>query len=216
MNKHQFINLLRTALEDRNIKNIDEIISDYNNHLNESISAGNSESQSVKSLGDIESIANDYGTYQEKHKNKRMFKIITSSIYAIPMLILLYATSILFIVCTFASWALGIYFIFQLSTFAFIPILNTGINILYGALFISFSFFLFSVSIKFFSISKSLTMQFYVKNNLRIGRYSIHGVYTKLFNLSLTSTLMLFVLTFIVSVIVTGDWEFWHYWNWFD
>jgi uncharacterized membrane protein len=216
MTKNQFINTLRIALENRKVKDIDEIISDYINHVDESIATGISESQSVKALGDIESIANDYGTYQKIHKNKRMFEIITSSTYAIPMLILLYATSILFMISTIASWSLGIYFIFQISTFSFIPTLMNGINLLYGALFISFSFYLFSVSIKFFSFSKNMAMQFYVKKDLRIGRYTIKGVYTKLFNLSLIITLILFALTFIISVIVTGEWEFWHYWQWFD
>lgn len=216
MTKNQFINTLRIALKNRKVKDIDEIISDYINHVDESIATGISESQSVKALGDIKSIANDYGKYQKIHKNKRMFEIITSSTYAIPMLILLYATSILFMISTIASWALGIYFIFQISTFSFIPTLMNGINLLYGALFISFSFYLFSVSIKFFSFSKNMAMQFYVKKDLRIGRYTIKGVYTKLFNLSLIITLILFALTFIISVIVTGEWEFWHYWQWFD
>jgi len=216
MTKDHFINTLKLALQDRKVKDIDEIINDYLDHVDESVASGISESQSVKALGDIESIANDYGTYQKMHKNKRMFEIITSSTYAIPMLILLYASSILFMISTLVSWSLGIYFIFNITTFSFIPVLIPGINILYGALFIAFSFYLFSVSVKLFSFSKSMVMQFFVKKNLRIGHYVLKGIYTKLFNISLIITFILLILSFIISVIVTGEWEFWHYWQWFD
>ncbi|QWB95185.1 hypothetical protein KHQ89_04235 [Mycoplasmatota bacterium] len=150
------------------------------------------------------------------HKNKRMFEIITSSTYAVPMLLLLYASSILFMISTLVSWSLGVYFIFNITTFSFIPVLIPGINILYGALFIAFSFYLFSVSVKLFSFSKSMVMQFFVKKNLRIGHYVLKGIYTKLFNISLIITFILLILSFIISVIVTGEWEFWHYWQWFD
>lgn len=215
MTKKEFIDTLNIELQKRKVKDIKEILNDYATHIDDAITSGISESQSVVSLGNIESIANDYGTYQKLHKNKRMYNIITSS-YALPVLILIYATSILFMVSTFVSWSLGIYYIFQLSTFSFLPTIISGMHIVYGLLFISFSLFLFSVSIKFFSFAKSMFKQFYVKKDLRIGQYKTKNIYTKLMYISLLTTSVILILTFIVSVIITGQWEFWHYWRWFD
>lgn len=216
MNKETFLSLLEDSLNKRNIHDVEEVIFEYKMHIEESLSKGVSEEQIVKSLGDVYSISDDYGQYQKQRKNRRLFDIITSSIYAIPLLIILYAISIVFFASSLVSWSLGIYYIFQLSTFTFLPTLLTGINFVYGFMFIAFSFLLFSIAMKSWAFSKGMSKQYYVKSQIRIGQYYVSHFYSKLFKISLYGFSILFILSLVISMIVSKSWGFWHEWHWFD
>lgn len=216
MTKNTFLTNLERALKKLHVDHIQEILNDYAMHIQEATTSGISEIQAVKSLGDVDSIAQDYYSYQTIHKNNRIFELITSSSYAIPMLIMFYGFAVLFFASTLVSWSLGIYYIFQLDTFAFLPSLMPGINFIFGFMFISFSLTLFSISIKLFVFSKHITKQFFVKKTLRIGNYKTHPIYSKILLYSSLLTISILVISYITSVIITGQWEFWHHWQWFE
>lgn len=216
MNKLQFLETLRNGLKKEKIHDIDDILLDYEAHISEELKLGLFEENIIKSLGNIEDIINDYALYEHTHKNKRLFELITSSTLGLPSLILIYGLFILFFTSSIVSWSIGIYYLFQLSTFSFMPSLVFGINFLYSFMFIAFSFFLFSIGMKSFAFAKSMVKQYFVKKRIRIGTYELRHVYQKLFIYSLIATIILFIVTYVVSIIVSGSWGFWHYWQWFD
>jgi cytoskeletal protein RodZ len=62
----------------------------------------------------------------------------------------------------------------------------------------------------------SMTKQYIVKQTIRIGDFVIPKIYQNIFKISLISFMILFVVTFIVSVISAGTIQYWHEWQWFS
>lgn len=215
MNKEQFINNLKQGLRKHNIKDVDDIINDYENYFDEQLLIGKSEVEISNKLGNLDSIISDYAESSTKTKTK-WFDLVTVGFVAIPLLIILYGLLVIFIGGALASWAVAVYYLFRLDSLAFMPPIPVGVHLLYVLLMLVWAVFFFSLSIRFAATIKSMTTQFVVKQSIRIGNYSIKKVYTKLFNYSLIIGVSLLVVVYLISSIVTKNFEFWHVWNWFS
>ncbi len=64
MNKKNYFKILRDELKRRNVKNIDDIIDDYEDLIYQKMKEGMSEEEAVRELGSIEELANSYGEAQ--------------------------------------------------------------------------------------------------------------------------------------------------------
>jgi hypothetical protein len=89
-------------------------------------------------------------------------------------------------------------------------------KIFYVLLALSASVLMFSFSVRYYGMLNSMTKQYIVKQTIRIGDYLIPKIYQNIFKISLISFIVLFVVTFIVSVISAGSIQYWHEWQWFS
>lgn len=215
MTKDQFLETLKQGLKKHNIKDVDDIVSDYQDYFVQQLALGKSESDIAAKLGDIKGIIQDYIESGTSAK-KRWFDLVTVGFVAIPILIIMYGLLVVFMGATLATWAIGIYYLFRLDTLSFMPEIPLGVHLLYVLLMLTWSIFFFSLSIRFAATTKSMTTQYLVKQAIRIGDYEIKKIYIKLFNCSLIIGLILFVVVYIISAIVAKDFQYWHVWNWFN
>lgn len=215
MNKTTFIEQLKQGLKKHNINDIDDIVSDYENYFVEQLKNGKSEEDISFRLGDVKSIIRDYAE-SSSASNKRWFDLVTIGFVAIPVIIMLYGVLIVFIGSTVATWAIAIYYLFRLETFSFMPMIPMGVHLIYVLLMLCWSVFFFTLSVRMAKTLKSMTMQYLVKQTIRIGEYHIKPIYVKLFNYSLMIGLGLFVVGYAVSAFVAKSFEYWHVWGWFQ
>ncbi|MFA5526708.1 MAG: DUF1700 domain-containing protein [Acholeplasmataceae bacterium] len=214
MTKDQFIDALRQGLKKHHVTDIDDIIEDYEDYYREQQALGKSEQEIAHRLGDIKRIIADYGT--TKTHQKRWFDIVAISFLALPLLIILYGLLITFIASSVTTWAIAIYYLFNVSTFEFMPSIPTGIHLGYVVWMLATSVFFLSLSIRFVATLKSMTQQYMVKQTIRIGDYHIKPIFQKLFIYSMIISLVVLVIVFILSVIHAQSFEFWHAWGWFQ
>ncbi|MFV0424588.1 MAG: DUF1700 domain-containing protein [Bacilli bacterium] len=81
MNKKEYLRILKQELKDRNIKNIDDIIEDYDDLIYQKMQAGKSEEEAVKDLGPVVALANSYGKSQVVYSEKDAMKFILLQIF---------------------------------------------------------------------------------------------------------------------------------------
>ena len=215
MNKITFMETLKQGLKKHNIKDIDEIMDDYEVYFINQEKQGRSEEEATLRLGDLKSIIGDY-VESPKGNRRQWFDLVTIGFIAIPMLILLYGVLATFIGGSIASWAISIYYLFQVNSFSFMPDIPFGVHFLYIVTMLTWSVFFFCLSVRFAATLKSMTMQYLVKQSIRIGDYQIKDIYVKLFKYSLLIGTLLLVLTYAVSALVAKDFQYWHVWGWFN
>lgn len=214
MNKEQFITALRTGLKKHNIKDIDDILLEYEDYFRIQRELGKTEDDIAKRLGDITSIVDDYASSGSSHK-KRWFDLVTISFVAIPLLILLYGVLIVFVGSAIASWGIAIYYLFGLDTLSFMPHIPVGVHLIYVLLMLEWTVFFFSISVRFGAMLKAMTMQYVVKQSIRIGEYQIKRIYHTLLKYSLMIGVTVFVIGYMISALIAQDWQYWHVWGWF-
>ena len=215
MTKDQFIDALRQGLKKHNIKDVDDIIRDYEDYFKEQLSLGKKESEISLKLGDLKSIINDYAESSSNTK-KKWFDLVTVGFIAIPLLIILYGLLISFFGGALATWGIAIYYLFRLDSLSFMPHIPTGVHLIYVLMMLAWSIFFFSLSIRFAATIKSMTTQYVVKQTIRIGDYHIKDIYIKLFNYSLIIGSSLFVIGYAISALIAKDFQYWHVWDWFN
>lgn len=214
MNKITFMEALKQGLKKYNVKDIDEILEDYEDYFYHQIKQGRSEEETALKLGDVNKIIEDYKSSTEGKKRK-WFDLVSISFIAIPLLVSLYGLLVVFIASALAFWATAIYYLFQLDTFLFMPAIPIGVHLLYVITLLAWAVFFFSLSVRFAKQIKSMTMQYLVKQTIRIGDYQVKSIYTKMFKYGLATSILMLVLTYIISVIIAKDFQFWHVWEWF-
>jgi hypothetical protein len=75
---------------------------------------------------------------------------------------------------------------------------------------------MFSFSVRFYGILKSMTKQYVVKQSIRIGEYKQSPIYIKIFNMSFWMMIALLFVTYAVSALVAKSFQYWHVWGWFQ
>jgi uncharacterized membrane protein len=215
MNKKTFIETLRRGLKNKGIKDIDDILEDYETYFYNQLQSGKSEDEIANRLGDINKIIDDYKTSFEGKRNQ-WFDYVSIGFIAVPMLIILYGLLIIFIGTIITTWAIAIYYLFQINTFSFLPTIPLGVHLLYVLTFLSFSLLFFSLSVHFFVHLKSMTTQYLVRQSIRIGYYQVKSIYRNILKYSAIISTISILLTYIVSAILAQDLQYWHVWNWFN
>lgn len=92
MNKRQFIERLENELIENDVKNIKDILNEYENHFEEGKKVGKSEEEICESLGSPEMIANEYTNKAEKEleikkARKNFEKIVAIALCCIVLII---------------------------------------------------------------------------------------------------------------------------------
>ena len=94
MTKKQFIKILENELVENGVKNIKEVLNEYENHFEEGKIAGKSEDEISQSLGSPEMIASEYTNSVEKNleikkTGKNFEKILAITICSVVLVIAL-------------------------------------------------------------------------------------------------------------------------------
>jgi uncharacterized membrane protein len=215
MNKKTFTETLRRGLKNNGIKDMNDILEDYEAYFYNQLQLGKNEDEIANRLGDVKKIIDDYKNSSERKKNQ-WFDYVSVGFIAVPMLVMLYGLLFIFVGTIISSWAIAIYYLFQLNSFSFMPAIPLGVHLLYVLTFLAFSAFFFSLSVRFFAHLKSMTTQYIVKQSIRIGYYQVRSIYKKIFKYSIIIGIISIMLTYIVSAILAQDLQFWHVWNWFN
>ncbi|MCR3906406.1 MAG: DUF1700 domain-containing protein [Tenericutes bacterium] len=215
MNKQEFMAQLESGLKKHQIKDIEDILSDYRMHFDHQIENGKSEADISQSLGDVGSIINDYSKISTK-RSLKWFDMVTVGFVAIPMLIMLYGLLISLLAATVSSWAIAVYYLFRLSTFGFMPHIPFGVHFIYVLASFAISIMFFCLSIYLIALIRSMTQQYLVKQTIRIGQYHVKKQYHLILKYSFWVVSIGFVLSYIISALIAKSFEFWHVWEWFS
>ena len=215
MTKQQFIEHLEKGLKSHHVSEVSDIIEDYVVYFDEQLALGKKEEDIALSLGDIDSIIEDYASYSKGSK-KHWFDLVAISFIAIPLLILNYGVLITFGASSLAFWGGAIYYLFGLDTFSFMPMIPLLPKIGFILVLLSSAMFMFALSVRYYGILKSMTKQYVVKQAIRIGEFPQKDIDQKIFKYSGLLTLILTILGYIIAAIVAKDFQFWHQWDWFE
>ncbi|RJP57532.1 MAG: hypothetical protein C4543_09540 [Ignavibacteriales bacterium] len=215
MTKQQFLEHLEKGLKSKHVSEVSDIIEDYRVYFDEQLTLGKKEEDIALSLGDLESIMDDYSEYS-KGSRKHWFDLVAISFLAIPLLIMNYGVLITFGASSLAFWGGAIYYLFGLDSLAFMPMIPLVPKIGFILVLLSAAMFMFSLSVRFYGILKSMTKQYLVKQAIRIGEFPQKDMYQKIFKYSGLLTVGLAIIGYFLAVIVAKDFQFWHVWEWFE
>ena len=232
MNKNEFIIILRKELNKLNVKEIDEIIEDFEEHFEFKLEEGKTEAEIVKKMGDPQDIAKEYANQEEDYK-KRHNKTIIVGLGLIDI--------IMFLIFTFMWLSVLVIATFTISSLALAFCLITTINM--GGLIpdmpylSSLIFGLSSLGMVLLSAIGTIYLTLYLKQWVRVylrwhknvlnnniyPTLSMHPKLSKKTASTMKLLLMLGMIIFftmvtlgyIVSAILAQHFEFWHIWDWF-
>lgn len=215
MNKITFLEILEKGLKNRQVHDIKEIIDDYQEYFDIQIANGKKEEEISSYLGSIDSIISDYADNQSGSK-KKWFELVTISFVALPLLIMCYGLLIAFAGSSIGFWGIAVYLAFDIETLNFMPMIPLFPKIFYILTALVTCVFMFSLSVRFYGVLKSMTKQYVVKQSIRIGEFVQSPIYMKIFKVSFWIMLILFIATYIVSALAAKSFQYWHIWGWFQ
>ena len=215
MTKVGCLQYLEKGLKAKHVKDVNEIITDYQEYIEKQVALGKKEVDVIASIGDLDSIIDDYVEMKDGSR-KQWFEMVTISMVALPLLIINYGLLIVLLGSALSFWGIAVYYTFGIETLAFMPLIPVLPKIGFIILALASAVFMMSTSVRFYAILKSMTKQYIVKQAIRIGEYVQSPVYEKIFKISLMVMVTLFVVTYAVSAIVAKDLQFWHVWEWFE
>ncbi len=215
MDKQTFLAKLEKELKKRKIEDVKEIIDEYEDYINHQLETGKKEKHIITFIGEIDSIVDAYG-HDDVDRKHRWFDIVATSLFAIPILIMMYGLLVGFIGLVISSWAVAIYYLFGLSSLDFMPYIPLIPKMGFILTFLSFSMFMALFSYRYFLLIKSMTNQYVVKQKIVIGKYELKHKYMSLMKSTSIAFLIILVLTFIIAAISAKSLQYWHVWEWFS
>ncbi|XMB72992.1 DUF1700 domain-containing protein [Mycoplasmatota bacterium WC30] len=236
MDKLTFINTLSKKLKENKVADIEEIISEYEEHFFYRLEDGYTEEEVSKKLGDPVFLADQYLETEEKEEANRKFITITGLIvsdFFVGMFYITFAAWIVVLVA-FSTAVLGIGFsyIFNISPFNLIPYLPYWCGAIFGVAMIGLAALSYIGSLYSLLSMKQITKSYarFHKNtiaktngNPMLPSLSSHPIISRRMSRRLRSTLLLslytfaiaFVLGYIVCSVTANSFEFWHVFEWF-
>jgi uncharacterized membrane protein len=215
MDKQTFLVKLEKELKKRKVQDIKEIIDEYEDYIDHQLEAGKKEKNIIAFIGEIDSIVEAYNQDDEDKRN-RWFDIVATSLFAIPILIMMYGLLIGFIGLVIASWAIAIYYLFSLNSLSFMPFIPLVPKFGFIFTFLSFSLFMALFSYRYFLLIKSMTNQYVVKQKIVVGKYELKLKYMKLMKKTAIAFTIIIVITVVIAMISAKSFEYWHVWEWFS
>jgi uncharacterized membrane protein len=215
MNKQTFLETLEKGLKNKQVSDISDILEDYQEYFERQLALGKKEEDIASSLGNLDSIILDYADIQSGNK-KKWFELVTISFIALPMLIMSYGLWISFAATSLAFWGVAVYLTFSIQSLSFMPMIPLIPKIFFILSAFVSCIFMFSLSVRYYGVLKSMTKQYVVKQSIRIGEYKQSPIYIKIFNVSFWMMIALLFITYAVSALVAKSFEFWHVWEWFQ
>lgn len=237
MNKEEFIHSLTVALREKNIQDVDDIVSEYEQHFANKLANGYSEEEIAARLGDPKALADQFGesTVKPAHKRSKPLAVI-GLVFADIILAMLYVLLLAWVVvlgtASIAFAAVGVGLMLNISISGILPYIPYLVRIM-------FAIGLFALAV--LAALGTVYCWLYVRQLLRcycrwhknvlasasgegvlpqLPAYpQIHAVTRRYMRRVTLTALTVFAITFILGYIIAasdaGSLEFWHVWEWF-
>jgi uncharacterized membrane protein len=236
MNKLTFINTLSKKLKENKVSDINEIISEYEEHFLYKLEDGFSEEEVSKKLGDPIYLADQYLEDEVKVDSNRRFITMTGLIVADFFVLMFYiifaAWIVVFVAFATAALVAGLSYIFNFNPFNLIQYLPYWCGATFGVSLFGLAALSYIGSLYSFLSMRQITKSYArfhrntiakTKGNPMLPSLSSHPLISKKKSRRLRSVLLLslntfaiaFVLGYIVCSITAKSLEFWHVFEWF-
>ena len=233
MNKEKYLATLKKELHSNKVEDINDIITEYEEHFSRKISDGYSEEEIVAKLEKPEIIAKQYVLDTDNLKDTNVFTKIGVILLDIVMFILdamLYPFVIALVVMVIGFLALGVYMLIG-GGIEFAPIPTMPVI---GRILIGISTFALSIMTVIGTIYYTLFVNqinkayFHWHKKVMTGCISpAHSTTPKLSGklkrklrnvtfISLLIFVVAFVVFYMLMTISAGSLEYWHVWHWFE
>ncbi|HAN20067.1 MAG: hypothetical protein A2Y15_05230 [Clostridiales bacterium GWF2_36_10] len=238
MKKADFFRVLEKTLRDNHVNDIEDILSEYEDHFRFKLADGYSEEEIAAKLGDPKTLAKQFDSLipvTEKSKSNKVIigvGFVFADIFMAMLFILLYSWVLILAALALSSASIGICFISNINIYNLIPVMPYGCALIFS---------IFMLSLAVLSAVGTIYCLLYVNQLLRAylrfhknvfaatsGKpvYPSLAKYPQLNNknrrrlrsvalISLTFFALSFIVGYIVCALSAGAIEFWHIWNWF-
>jgi len=237
MTKNEFLLQLKNELKKNNISDLDDIISEYEQHFAFKLADGFSEEEIAAKLGDPVELASQFipNVSENKYGGRKIVTVIGmifADLFAGAFFLMLFIFAAVMGIVTVAAAIIGICLLVGLNFYGLIP----GMPYLCAFIF-AVSFFAFAVlstaAFLYFVVFTRQLMRSYKRFHINViagssGKAALpslpvhpllsHKFQRRLRMLALSSLTMLavsLVSGYIISAIIAGNLEFWHVWGWF-
>ncbi len=239
MTKQEYIETLTRALKTNKIKEIDEIISEYEDHFDFKIADGYSEEEVAAKLEKPEIIAAQFvydGSESSKTGKRRGGSIISKigvcllDIVMIMLGIVLYSFVIVLGAAAIGLLASGIYMIIGGGIAALpLPMMSAAGRILMSISILALAV-VTTVGMIYYALFVTQLARAYCHwhKNMMTGRISpalsttpkLSGKRKRRLRMTTRVALLIFIITFIIAFVImsisAGSLGFWHIWHWLD
>jgi len=237
MTKNEFLSKLAIELKKKNLADADEIITEYEQHFAFKMADGYSEEEIAARLGNPLEIAAQFGNAGAEEKSGgRKAAAITGlfiiDIFAGAFFLLLMAWEVIMAAFSVCSAAIAVCLFGNMRPWSLIPNMPYLPALVFGLSLIALSVLTATGCIYFAAFVRQLMRSYgrFHKNTIAaasgdavlpslgiVPRFP-PGTYRRIRSVALFS-LVLFVTCFIIgmviSMIMSGSFEFWHAWGWF-
>ncbi|NLX63416.1 MAG: DUF1700 domain-containing protein [Clostridiaceae bacterium] len=237
MTKNEFLLQLKNELKKNNISDLDDILSEYEQHFAFKLADGYSEEEIAAKLGDPTELASQFipNAPEKKHGGRKLVTVIGmvfADLFAGAFFLMLFIFAVVMGIVTVAAAIIGICLLGGFSFNNIIP----GMPYLCAFIF-SISFFAFALlstaACLYFVVFTRQLIRSYKRFHINVlagssGKATLpslpvypllsHKFKRRLRMLVLSSLTVLavsLVSGYIISAITAGNLEFWHVWGWF-
>lgn len=222
MNKTEFLKELQIGLKKKSIKDIEDIITDYEVHFENEQNKGRTEEETVVLLGDLTDIIDAYEQGSGKPKPvKGLAILLLSQLIWLPVLCLLYAFAIVLLGAGLSSVLLGLYYLLLLDFLTFLPTIALPLSFLYAVMLLFGGYFFYRITMIYCDAIRTASSYVYALQRTELSGVKHAGMNKfdknrlKLAKYASIIFFGLFLVLIITSMIVARSIEFWHHWNWF-
>ncbi len=237
MKRNEFIELLKNALKDRGISDYLEIVEEYEQHFDFKLRDGYSEEEIAKKLGDPTVIAEQFDKSEMGAKiNANWFTLIGLGImdfFAFIFYVVLICFSIGIGAFTGCLVSGGVCLIGNVNIYNLIPDMPYHIAIIFGITLIALAVISATCFVYYIELLKQLFRSYkrFHRNTVASAKNKailpqvpatpqlspkMHRLLKKILMVSFLIFVFLFVASFVVAIVTSGDFEFWHIWEWFQ
>ena len=232
MTKNEYLDKLKAELKKNNIADMDDIVSEYEQHFAFKLADGYSEEEIAAKLGAPESIAKQFdSTKSEASKGAGFFVKLglgCTALFETMFYILFFAWDLVMTASTVVFAALGVCMVLALNYHGLIPYMPYSGSLLLGLSVLGLAGVFGTATVYCFAFLKQM-----IKASARWHKNVISGntlpplPYSPQFKpktkrtlrtILLWSVLMfgiMFVIAFTVLALQAGALGFWHHWSWF-
>ena len=236
MNKTEFINTLTNTLNERKIKDVDEIVAEYEQHFLLKMADGYSEEEIAARLGDPKALGEQFDP--ETHETTTGHKAIVAIglVFADLIVAILFVSLFVWVIAmgvtTFALIILGIFLMFNLNISNLLPSMPYFVSLIFAIVLLALAA-LTAVGTGYFWLYARQLLRSYRRwhsNTLaaaggeallpsipahpQIGAAKNRRM-RKIALVALTVFVITFQAGYIIAALAADALEFWHVWDWF-
>lgn len=236
LNKEQYLGVLKKALHANRVEDIDDIVSEYEQHFAHKLSDGFSEEEIVAKLEKPEIIARQFviGPQADTHKPRGANALTKAGAVFLDFVmvlldIILYAFVAVLGAAVLALFAAGVYGIAGGAFIAPIPAMPDIVRIFLGASLLALSL-LAAIGTIYYTLFVTQLNRAYWHWHKRVmsGRVgpplsaapTLDGKFRRRLRtvalVSLLAFVLLLVAGYVILTVSAGAIEFWHVWRWFQ